>query len=213
MKRLILLLSGVFCMFSVNAQTLNIQGGTTISNLDWELNEYQPNYHRNIIGYSFFVGMDYLDKKYINLSSNIGFIRRGGMWDVELLDVEKNFIMYYPEKATLDYLSANTLIEFKYPVTDRFIPFISIGPRVDFLVNRNARFEVYKEEGFLNDVAYGILAGAGIKFVNGKSIIGFRFDYYADMNDIATYHVSVQTEPVEVKAKTFSLNLSYGYKF
>lgn len=200
-------------MFSINAQTINIQAGTAISHLDWELNYYHPDYPQSIVGYSFFVGMEYLDKKYINLSSNIGMIRKGGMWDELLLDIERNFIMSYPRKATLDYLSANTLIDFKYPVTDRFIPFISVGPRVDFLVNRNARFEVYKEEGFLNEVAYGILAGAGIKLVNGKSIIGFRFDYYADMNDIATYQVFSQTESVEVKAKTLSLNLSYGYKF
>ncbi len=213
MKRTVLLLAFSGMFFFAKAQTLNIQAGTTISNLDWELNHYQPEYRRNIIGYSFFVGMDYLDKKYINLSSNIGFIRKGGMWDVELFEIEKNFITYYPEKATLDYFSTNTLIELKYPVTGRFIPFISLGPRVDFLVSRNARFEDFNEQGFLHEVAFGILAGGGIKFVNGKSIIGFRFDYYADINDIATYQVFNQAEPAEIKARTFSLNVSYGYRF
>lgn len=214
MKKSILLIALSGILFTAKAQTFNIQAGTSVSHLNWAFAGFDNHiYDQNIIGYSFFVGVDYLDFKYLNLSSNVGIIRKGGMMEFEFLDIEGQSIGIRNDRATLDYVSVNTLVDLKYPLNDKLIPFICVGPRVDFLAKSNERFNDFKEQGLLNSVSYGILAGGGIKFVIAKSLIGFRFDYYADMNDIVTYQAFNQTEPVEIKAKTFSLNLSYGYRF
>ena len=70
----------MFALAALQAQTLTIQGGTTFSRLKW-FNGGDSDfkrYEKTLIGYSGFVGVDYLEKKHFNLSTNAGFIRKGG---------------------------------------------------------------------------------------------------------------------------------------
>src|SRR6185437_11780071 len=61
------------------AQTINFQGGVSISNLHSVL--YPTVY--TFLGHtrvdpSFSIGMEYLEKKYWSISSNVGYVRKGG---------------------------------------------------------------------------------------------------------------------------------------
>ena len=80
MKKIGLLLIGLTFVILLNGQTIKIQGGTSISKLDWQ-NANQLN-NKKLIGHSVFAGLDYFDKQYFNLSSNIGLIRKGGEYDI-----------------------------------------------------------------------------------------------------------------------------------
>lgn len=114
MKKTGLLLIGLTFAILLNGQTFKIQGGTSISTLDWQLKgiNVDPFYNETLIGYSVFAGVDYFDKQYFNLSSNIGMIRKGGKDEIQLTFADGDLTgETFTEKPTLDYLSINTTID------------------------------------------------------------------------------------------------------
>lgn len=178
-------------------QTLKIQSGVSISTIDMQTSGSSTGLtkeNKRLVAYSFFVGMDYLQHKNFNLSSNIGMLRKGGE------------SMFYTNwgygqgiKATLDYLSLNTTCDFQFPIEDKVIPFISFGPRVDVLLNPISEY---------NSFNYGLLLGGGLKYpLSDKLQLGLRADYYLNFRDISK---TGQTRTVS--DKTFTTNLVLGYR-
>jgi hypothetical protein len=178
-------------------QTLKFQSGLSISTIDMQTSGSTTGLtkeNKRLVAYSFFVGMDYLQHKNFNLSSNIGMLRKGGE------------SMFYSNwgygqgiKATLDYLSLNTTCDFQFPIEDKVIPFISFGPRVDVLLNPISEY---------NSFNYGLLLGGGLKYpLSDKLQLGLRADYYLNFRDISK---TGQTRTVS--DKTFTTNLVLGYR-
>ena len=197
MKRLPLLSIALLITVLSLGQVIKIQSGISISNLDMQTNGNSTNLtqdNKRLVGYSFFVGMDYLQHKNFNLSSNIGMLRKGGE------------SMFYTNwgygqgiKATLDYLSLNTTCDFQFPIEDKITPFISFGPRVDLLLNPINEY---------NKLNYGLLLGGGLKYdLNNKLQLGLRADYYLNFKDI-----SKTGQARTVSDKTFTTNLVLGYR-
>jgi hypothetical protein len=178
-------------------QTLKIQSGVSISNIYIQTSGSSDNLtqdNKRLVGYSFFVGMDYLQHKNFNLSSNIGMLRKGGQ------------SMFYSTwgygqgiKATLDYLSLNTTCDFQFPIEDKITPYISFGPRVDVLLNPISEY---------SSINYGLLIGGGLKYpLSDKLQLGLRADYYLNLRDI-----SKTGQARTVSDKTFTTNLVLGYR-
>jgi hypothetical protein len=209
-----------FAVFS-NAQIVKIQGGTSISSLNWQdkvSSIYQmpaPSYYDdNLIGYSIYAGIDYLDKKYFNLSSNIGLIRKGGKRDIQRYNDHYNpSTGIDTQKPALDYLSINTTIDFKYPVRETIAPFISFGPRFDYLFSSSEHFDTFEEVGVLKKTSLGLILGGGVKYDVSKLQFGLRADYYLDFKKVADW--SAEDFPGnggQISAKTFTISLSIGYR-
>jgi len=218
MRKIGLLVVGLAIVIFVNGQTIKIQGGTSISKLNWKIFN-NALYDDALIGYSFFMGIDYFDKQYFNLSSNIGMLRKGGVYNTSLLSFDENAelisIGTYTEKATLDYVSLNTTIDFKYPIKEKFSPFVGVGPRFDYLVASNKIFEGFKEVNTLKNYSIGLILGAGLKYDISNFQIGLRADYYVNFTEIAhfTQIMSNFTPSSEkITANTYTINLIFGYK-
>lgn len=215
MKKTGLLLIGLTFAFLTNAQTLKIQGGTSISKLDWQLKGTNINsfYDETFIGYSIFAGIDYLDKKYYNLSTNIGMIRKGGKDEIEAYDEDglptgQTII----QKPTLDYLSINTMIDLKYRITETVSPFISFGPRIDYLVNSNKYFDSLEDINELQSTSIGLILGGGLKYNISNLQLGLRTDYYLNFTKVADWTNESNGVKGEVTVNTFTVNLTIGYK-
>lgn len=178
-------------------QTLKIQSGVSISTIDMQTSGSSTGLtkdNKRLVGYSFFVGMDYLQHKNFNLSSNIGMLRKGGQ---ALLYSTWGYGQGI--KATLDYLSLNTTFDFQFPIEDKITPYISFGPRVDVLLNPISEY---------NSFNYGLLLGGGLKYpLSDKLQLGLRADYYLNFTDISK---TGQTRTVS--DKTFTTNLVLGYR-
>jgi len=178
-------------------QILKIQSGVSISNIDIQTSGSSDNLtqdNKRLVGYSFFVGMDYLQHKNFNLSSNIGMLRKGGQ---ALL--YSNWGYGQGISASLDYLSLNTTCDFQIPIEDKVMPFISFGPRVDLLLNPISEY---------NKFNYGLLLGGGLKYhLSDKLQLGLRADYYLNFKDI-----SKTGQARTVSDKTFTTNLVLGYR-
>jgi hypothetical protein len=68
------------------------------------------------------------------------------------------------EKAYLDYLTVNTTLDVKYPIKDRIIPFISVGPRCDYLTSYSKEFDGLNNINALKDYNIGFILGGGLKY-------------------------------------------------
>jgi len=196
-------------------QTVRLQVGTSISRLDWKLTgiNTDPLYPEKLIGYSVFAGVDYMERRYFNLSSNFGFLRKGGKTEVILVDeFGKPTGETKIDKARLDYMSLNTLIEIKYPVKDIVSPFIGIGPRADILIKYSYQFEGLSDSDELQKIAFGLIMGAGVKYDRSKMQYGLRADYYLDFTKIAEWSSDETGLSGEIMASVFTVTLSFGLK-
>lgn len=207
MKRLKFLSAAIlFCILSYG-QTIKIQTGVSVSNLDWQVSSLEWKHeNKNLVGIPISIGLDYFQKKHFSLSSSLGMLKKGGtvtlkapqqvitpgisIGDVSLSD-QKTMV-------NLDYLSFNTTCDFSYPLENNITPFIGLGPRIDLLLD-NA--DIY------NKYSYGLLFGGGLKYNIKKIQVGLRFDYYLNFNDI------YKTEQYgTLRDKTFTTNLIIGYR-
>lgn len=212
MRRITLLIIVIFLSLTSFGQTLKIQAGPSFSNLDWNTDAISMSlYNETLIGYSFFVGLDYLNTKYFNLSSNLGILRKGGKQTIMLMSfvgpsIERS---YY---AQLDYLSVNTLIDLKYPITDKITPYLFFGPRLDYLVGFSNEYDVLTVKDDLNGLNYGFVLGGGLKYDWSRFQIGIHADYYLNFNKIADWSAVIPDYGGTISDKTFTINLSLGYK-
>ena len=215
MKRLGLFLISMTIAILSNGQIIKIQAGTSISNLDWKYKgiNVDPIYKETLIGYSFFAGMDYFDKQYFNLSSNIGMLRKGGKDEIPLIDQNGELTgQTITVKPTLDYLSINTTVDLKYPIKENVFPFICFGPRLDYLFNNSNHFDGLKELNELRNTSIGLILGGGLKYDISNIQFGFRADYYLNFTKVADWTYQKTGISEEINANTFTINLTIGYK-
>jgi hypothetical protein len=213
MKKAGLLFMGLMMAILANGQIIKVQGGTSISRLDWNLKgiTVPTAYRESLIGYSLFAGIDYFDKQYVNFSSNVGLVRKGGKDEVPLTSIDGIPYLNLTTKPTLDYFSVNTMIDLKYRIKET-TPFISFGPRYDYLIKHSMHFDQLKEVTEINRNTFGLIFGGGLKYDYFNFQFGLRADYYLDFNKIAEWTIESNGVTGEVSAKTYTINLTIGYR-
>lgn len=200
----------------LSGQSFNLQLGTSVSQINWVLSidENSFNYYEQPkVGFSGFLGIEYLENKHFNLSSNIGYIQKGAKSVKNRVAPHSDiYSSTFEESIRLDYFSVNTIIEGKIPIKDKWIPFLGIGPRFDYIVNHSEEFSVLKESGDLNELSVGFLMAGGVKFRLPKMQFGLRADYYLNVNDIAEVKQSSETG-LKITDQTMAINFIVGYLF
>ncbi|MFC2110840.1 hypothetical protein ACFLQ5_00150 [Bacteroidota bacterium] len=205
MKHISLICISVFITVLSFGQTLNLQSGLSVSRIYTDGENIQvQRYNALFYGNTVFLGLDYLNEKYINLSGNIGFIRKGG-------NIESSDSINYPGQVSFDYLSINSMFEFKYPISSNILPFMSLGLRYDFLLNINRENNHFWKYNVVKSNSYGLLVGCGVKYDFSKLQIGLRSDYYYNFNDLAKFHFPANNND-DALINTFTFNLIIGYK-
>jgi len=171
-------------------------------------------YNQTVTGINVLVGIDYLNLKYFNLSSNIGFIQKRGKDSIQVAtsngEIEGKRLM----KNQLNYLTINTTANLKLPIKDFVIPYLFVGPRVDYLVSYKESADFIKQFddwGKLNKLVYGVIAGVGLDFKIKRFFVGAVFNYYFNFNKIVddTSDNNVSNKIID---KAFAVNLKVGYK-
>lgn len=110
----------------------------------------------------------------------------------------------------------NTVLDLKYPVSEKMTPYVSVGPRVDFLLDDDYGSELMIDDGFrksdfLNSYNYGLLLGGGMTYNLSKFSIGLRGDYYLNARDVVNSPERATSKghysSHDVKDKTFTVNM------
>ncbi|HAY70551.1 MAG TPA: hypothetical protein DCX89_01545 [Saprospirales bacterium] len=192
-----------------NAQTIQFQAGTSFSSLK-HLDSYQNTILSSeiLVAHAFMAGLEYINSHHFNVSSNVGIIRKGGLYKLNMINEWGEPSGFRYDRCTLDVMTFNTLLEYKYPVKDILVPFISIGPRVDYLLVYDSFFDIFNEVTTLSSFNAGVSLGAGIKYQFPGYIIGIRSDYFYNMGTIASWISDFG--PTDLKNYHSTLNLTFG---
>jgi len=212
MKYLKLLTLTLLITGNIFSQTLKIQTGTSLSKLDWQINTIGFEYlNETLVGFSIFGGIEYLNKDYFNLSTNIGYLVKGGKDEYDFVNLTSEILMRKEKKVKLNYITLNTLLDFKYPINDKIIPFVSIGPRIDYLLSYSDVLDKLDEINELDKLSFGLSVGAGVRYQLSKVRFGIRTDYYVNFNEIAEWPSQSGNLGGKISDKTLLINLSIGY--
>jgi hypothetical protein len=169
------------------AQLLNLQFGPSFSKLDSRIGRMPTTFlDQTRIDPSVFIGVEYLEKRYWSISSNIGYVRKGGKEPWANVDSSGNVISTSTASETFDYLSVNTLFNFKFPIKERWTPYVSVGPRIDFLVNHDHTFQYFDDLGFLQRESYGVVAAIGLRYTFSTFLLGVRAEHLYNFNHLAS---------------------------
>jgi hypothetical protein len=213
MKKYLLFISALFIITLSYGQVIKIQGGISMTRLKWIYKSLQMDMYPDVFpGYTAFVGLDFGEKKFYNFSANTGLIRKGGEKEVWLVNDFGDKLGKTKVKATLDYLTVNTTINLKFPLKSRFKPFLSIGPRFDYLVKYSYQFNKGMDSNLMKSYSYGLIVGIGLKYEYKKFMFGVQDDYYLNFNKIADWPVQANNVGGRITNYTFTSNLSIGYK-
>lgn len=182
MRKYIILFLALFLTIKFSTgQIISIEAGKNWSNLKWENDQEIPGYTETLNGGSLFLSADYFNKKFISFSSGLGFINKSGNNEYKYRREGWGYVTTY-SKSNLCYLSVNTAINFKYPIANKFIPYLAAGPRLDYLIsdkNESSRL------GKMNSTIIGLRLGGGLKYNISKVQIGLQLDYHINSDKIA----------------------------
>lgn len=210
-KKSLLLFITFFSLQLSFGQVIHVQFGPSISNLQWSVeNIRRIGSDKTLTGRSAFIGLDYLNSRHFNLSTNVGYLQKGDRSDIAYIKGEGDILVFPAMKALFEYFSFNTVAEIKLPISKRFIPYISFGPRVDYLFSYTKDFSFIEEINQMPRYAYGANAGGGIKLDFRRLMVGVRSDYYFNLNKMANWGSNSDTSWIE--DTTYLVNLTVGYK-
>ncbi len=136
MKKIHLLLIAFVASLQVKGQIIQIQGGPSFSKFSWSsseppkgLEQYGRPYTQNNTGFAIFLGLDYWEQHNFKLSSNVGLVRKGGSSEFVVTDVKGTPLdETLLKRATLHYISFNTMCDINFPLSETVSPYIGVGP-------------------------------------------------------------------------------------
>lgn len=171
------------------------------------LSSFRSNPNLNILtdnnrNYSTSLGIDYLQKKWFYLSSQIGYARIGGQETNEGLIGTNDFKI----TENSDYVHVNTTFRITTRRQDLNF-FAGIGPFVNILTSsKNFKSNLYKDPYRLKEIYAGGKAEVGISHDIEKIRISLVGSYMYNISP------SASTDFITLNNQTYSAMLSVGYK-
>jgi hypothetical protein len=197
-KLLILALILIFTKSSLFAQVIKIENGIAISSLSSDKVDVLK---KNIITYSVSVGMDYWKNSFFYLSSEVGYLKKGGKEENKFQEGSAAKI-----KESWDYIHLNTTIRFPFHLKkDNSHFFLGVGPKLDVLISSN-KFKNTIYTGYkMNTISFGVKAEMGLVQDFDQFRTGINFSYLQDITKAGG------TEFLNSKNNAFLVMLSLGY--
>jgi hypothetical protein len=176
MKKFFFSFIALFFSLVLFSQTIKIETGLSYSSMNSDkfgmLNE-------GIINYSVIAGCDYFDHKLFYLSSEIGYIKKGGK--------ETNISIFEDVidiKDTWHYVHINTTLRFKYQI-DQSHFYIGIGPKLDVLVGSNKFADIIYSDGYeMNKISFGCIAELGVAQDLNRFRVGVNYSYLVNFDEV-----------------------------
>lgn len=197
----------ILCLSSAaKAQVVKVEGGIALSSL---VNEGEDMYDKSLFSFQMSVGLDYLDGGWYELSSNLGYLRKGGGFDM-LVSMDPGFMRNGNVKFTLDYLTLNTTFRLKTASFSGWNIYVGVGPRID--VNVKRRISTDMLDVLLQDLTppsvnrfiVGLKCEAGANYSFDRYMLGLNVSYLPSFIKPAQDFIAHD--------QTFTVGISLGYR-
>lgn len=188
----------IFAHPSIFGQIIKIENGMAISSINSTKFDVLE---KHITTYSISVGLDYWENKTFYMSSEIGYLRKGGKQQNDLLP--ENFKNI---KESWDYIHSNTTIRFPFQLRNNSHFFIGVGPKLDFLIGAN-EFKSPVFTGYsINSISFGAKGEFGFVQDFDRIRTGVNFSYLYDLSRAGG------TEFIDLRNNVYQIKLSVGYR-
>ncbi len=214
MNKIIIVIALLISSISTQAQfihSIEFNNGFSISSVT--ANRYSG-IEKYFIGLSTAINAKYLNHKYWNLSSQLGYMEAGQKTEQEGVNFSTNERTTNYNIFYFNLISFNTMLEIKYP-NKRITPSLKFGPRIDYTY---IDISVYDN---LNTVNYGFALGAGLNY-QFKGHFNLHIDYIynwfakdivsAPNNSGVHPHTAIYNPAISIR-RNMSVMLGFGYKF
>lgn len=206
-KNYVWLVCLLFCLSTAgNAQVLKLEGGVALAGMT---NKGIDIFDKLVGPFQMSAGIDYMDRGWYELSSSVGYLRKGGAGEIGVTNEVGQYLGEARFKHKLDYLTVNTTFRVKKVFQDKYTLYAGIGPRVDFALkgregtsSKFADFIGYREVSNLRKVIVGLKCEAGINYMIDRYMVGANISYLPSF-----------MKPLnnDFRDRTFSLGLVVGY--
>lgn len=199
MKNHLFVLIALLCCSSLLSQTVKIDNGLSYSSMN--SNKFDM-LNEQIASYSFAIGCDYVEHKFFYLSSEIGYLSKGGKESVlfpgeNVFDIEEKW----------QYIHLNTTIRFKYQMPGSHI-FIGLGPTLDVLLGSNKFTDSIYSDGYeMNKFPIGYKAEIGVTQDINRLRVGLSYAYLANLSVAGESSFNNLNTKAHVVSVTFGLKL------
>lgn len=204
---------GWICVFFswatlASAQVVTVENGFSIGKVNKIFND------RNVFPYQMSAGVDYWDHGTYCLSSNIGFLKKGGKALVADLG-EYPYVSGHeiPLRLHARYITLNTTFDLKTKPAHGFYWVFGVGPRIDIKINNSLYWDQTLPAGIttampdMYPVLWGLKCFMGVRKEIGKLQIGLHAAYLPTFNKMLKTHEEFSGG----RDRTFTLGLSFGY--
>lgn len=164
------------------AQVLKLENGFAISSTKIP----HTDYNKNIYPYQVSIGLDYMDRGWYDLSSSVGYLRKGSKDIIHVPSVIG--IDAYPFTYNFDYITLNTTFRIKKTTHDHFTFYAGAGPRADIrldsrLKGPGAQFFFPSDQDFEGrSLIIGLKTEVGIYYQFSRYQLGVNFSYLPSFN-------------------------------
>ncbi len=203
------------------AQTIHLGTGITYSKLDWVFKEVmipdgERHYSAPLIGYSFNIGMEYLEYKKVSVTTSLMFYESGGK-NTEAEKSNQGYIFQEPNDVRIDYFSLGTTFNY-YPIKDKISLCLSLGPRIDLIesdLDISPLNWIDKKDG-VSKTNYGFTAGSGLSYAKGDFKFGIEGMYLWKAKKLVElepgYLYFGFTPGAEASEQIFLFNVTFAWK-
>ena len=184
--------------FSISAQYLKIDNGIILSSFSNE--DDLAILDTRVVNYIGSIGLDYLEKEWFSLSSQIGYVRIGGEQEVDNVTPEIGEII--EQKS---YIHFNTTFRPRLEMEDVSF-FVGIGPTLDILMGSNDAESPFFTGYRYNNTRIGGKAEIGILHTKNKFRLGVIGGYLRDFSP------TTETEFISLFNHAFTATITAGYR-
>ncbi len=190
---------------STKSQVIKVEHGMALTSLTLK----DIDLYKWICPYQTSIGLDYMDKGWYVLSSNIGCIRKGGRDDLYFPGITD--IVQTEQTIALDYLTLNTTCRIKGTSSDKYTFYAGVGPRLDILLKKHETSNPRMNGSNLSTLPKGNPLVAGLKCEVGfnYTIIG---GYQIGVNAAWLPSFTHCIDGTAVHDRTFTIGLVFGYQ-
>lgn len=193
-----LALSLIFCTFGtlfIYSQEIFVKNGFTLSRMCAKI----PILDKNITNYTIFVGGEYGVHKHYEISSEIGYLVKGGQDEISTVSGYENI------SKTIPFVQFGTTFRAKLSNQNNAF-FVGVGPRVDISLIGGNSIDYYMAQYNMNRCVVGVKAEAGAKTYFNKIGFGFSTQYSFDINPM------LYADNIALRNSCFIFTLSVGYR-
>ncbi len=191
-----------------NAQVITVENGFAVSRVKNSFDD------KNIFPYQMSAGVEYWDHGRYSLSTNLGFLKKGGKATVYNLDeTPGGWGQFASLRLHARYITLNTMWNIKTKPQRGFYWVFGLGPRVDMKINHSLYWDDFSPLASveplpgLRSVLWGLIGRVGVCKEIGKLQIGLHAAYLPTFNQLSKTCEGLGGG----RDRTFTLGLSFGY--